>query len=108
MYPPTVTRIYFVREHSLHGIVTGIEGIQVMASIDDKVDRLLVSFKDAKVVPIYKPFFWRDAYFTRQIALMEWSDAVHDLVTVSIHTYERAPQLVRIVSFPRKTHSSNV
>lgn len=30
-----------------------------------------------------------------QIALMEWSDAVHDLVTVSIHTYERAPQLVR-------------
>ena len=30
-----------------------------------------------------------------QIALLEWSDAVHDLVTVSIHTYERAPQLVR-------------
>lgn len=30
-----------------------------------------------------------------QIALLEWSTAVHDLVTVSIHTYERAPQLVR-------------
>ncbi|KAJ7757023.1 CPSF A subunit region-domain-containing protein [Mycena metata] len=72
---PTVTRIYFVREHSLHGIVTGIEGIQIMASTEDKLDRLLISFKDAK------------------IALMEWSDAVHDLVTVSIHTYERAPQL---------------
>ncbi|KAF7366615.1 Protein CFT1 [Mycena sanguinolenta] len=71
-----VTRIYFVREHSLHGIVTGVEGIQVMASIEDKLDRLLVSFKDAK------------------IALMEWSETVHDLVTVSIHTYERAPQLI--------------
>ncbi|KAJ6591099.1 CPSF A subunit region-domain-containing protein [Mycena vulgaris] len=80
VYPPTVTRIYFVREHSLHGIVTGIEGIQVMASIDDKLDRLLVSFKDAK------------------IALMEWSDLVHDLVTVSIHTYERAPQLISMDS----------
>ncbi|KAJ7135425.1 CPSF A subunit region-domain-containing protein [Mycena crocata] len=80
IYPPTVTRIYFVREHSLHGIVTGIEGIRVMASIEDKLDRLLVSFKDAK------------------IALMEWSDAVHDLVTVSIHTYERAPQLISMDS----------
>ncbi|KAJ7779545.1 CPSF A subunit region-domain-containing protein [Mycena olivaceomarginata] len=76
----TVTRIYFVREHSLHGIITGVEGIQVMASIEDKLDRLLVSFKDAK------------------IALMEWSDTVHDLVTVSIHTYERAPQLISMDS----------
>ncbi|KAJ7747964.1 CPSF A subunit region-domain-containing protein [Mycena maculata] len=80
VYPPTVTRLYFVREHSLHGVVTGIEGIQVMGSIDDKLDRLLVSFKDAK------------------IALMEWSDTVHDLVTVSIHTYERAPQLISMDS----------
>lgn len=29
-----------------------------------------------------------------QIALLEWSTVVHDLITVSIHTYERAPQLV--------------
>ena len=28
-----------------------------------------------------------------QIALLEWSDAIHDLLTVSIHTYERAPQM---------------
>lgn len=48
----TVTRIYFVREHSLHGIITGVEGIQVMASIEDKLDRLLVSFKDAKVASV--------------------------------------------------------
>ena len=31
-----------------------------------------------------------------QIALLEWSDDLHDLVTVSIHTYERATQLVRL------------
>ena len=31
-----------------------------------------------------------------KIALLEWSDATHDVITVSIHTYERAPQLVRI------------
>jgi hypothetical protein len=33
--------------------------------------------------------------FSFQLALLEWSDAIHDLITVSIHTYERAPQLVR-------------
>ncbi|KAF6743658.1 hypothetical protein DFP72DRAFT_858478, partial [Ephemerocybe angulata] len=77
---PTVTRIYFVREHKLHGIVTGIEGVKTISSLEDKLDRLLVSFKDAK------------------IALLEWSDAVHDLVPVSIHTYERAPQLMSLTA----------
>ncbi|KAG7452675.1 uncharacterized protein BT62DRAFT_989773 [Guyanagaster necrorhizus] len=72
----TVTKFYFLREHRLHGIVTGMSGVRLMASLDDKLDRLLISFRDAK------------------IALMEWSDAVHDLMTVSIHTYERAPQVM--------------
>ncbi|KAK0240309.1 CPSF A subunit region-domain-containing protein [Armillaria nabsnona] len=72
----TVTKFYFLREHRLHGIVTGMSGVRLIASFDDKLDRLLVSFRDAK------------------IALMEWSDAVHDLITVSIHTYERAPQVM--------------
>ena len=31
-----------------------------------------------------------------QIALLEWSDSTHDLETVSIHTYERASQFVRL------------
>ncbi|KAF8886805.1 hypothetical protein BD779DRAFT_1673102 [Infundibulicybe gibba] len=74
-FPPTVTRFYFVREHRLHGIITGLEGVKVATSHEDKLDKLLVSFKDAK------------------IALLEWSDSIHDLVAVSIHTYERAPQL---------------
>ncbi|KAG6812354.1 hypothetical protein H0H92_003254 [Tricholoma furcatifolium] len=76
----TVTKFYLVREHRLHGIVTGMEGVKILSTLEDKLDRLLVSFKDAK------------------IALLEWSSAVHDLVTVSIHTYERAPQLVSLDS----------
>ncbi|KAH8992719.1 CPSF A subunit region-domain-containing protein [Lactarius akahatsu] len=78
--PPTVTRFHFVREHRLHGTVTGLESVRIMSSFEDRLDRLLVSFKDAK------------------IALLEWSTAVHDLITVSIHTYERAPQLLSLDS----------
>ncbi|KAI0259707.1 CPSF A subunit region-domain-containing protein [Gloeopeniophorella convolvens] len=76
--PPTVIRFYFIREHRLHGTVTGLESVRIMSSSEDRLDRLLVSFKDAK------------------IALLEWSAAVHDLITVSIHTYERAPQLLSL------------
>ena len=47
-----VTRLYLVREHRLHGIVTGVETVRVMSSIEDNLDRLLVSFKDAKVSSI--------------------------------------------------------
>lgn len=52
-----------------------------MSTTGDDVDRLLISFKDAKV------------------ALMEWSNELHDLSSVSIHTYERAPQMVLCFSF---------
>ncbi|KDR76540.1 hypothetical protein GALMADRAFT_246929 [Galerina marginata CBS 339.88] len=76
----TVTRFYLVKEHRLHGIVTGMEGVRLITSLEDHLDRLLVSFKDAK------------------IALLEWSDIIHDLVTVSIHTYERAPQMLALDS----------
>ncbi|KAI0784088.1 CPSF A subunit region-domain-containing protein [Abortiporus biennis] len=75
-HPLTINRIYFLREHRLHGIVTGVEKVRIVSSLEDKLDRLLVSFKDAK------------------IALLEWSDSVEDLITVSIHTYERAPQMM--------------
>jgi hypothetical protein len=47
--PPTRTRLYLVREHRLHGTVTGLEGVKIIASLEDKLDRLLISFKDAKV-----------------------------------------------------------
>ncbi|KAH8830152.1 CPSF A subunit region-domain-containing protein [Flagelloscypha sp. PMI_526] len=71
-----VLRFQLIREHTLHGIVTGLHGVKVLLSADDGLDRLLVSFKEAK------------------IALLEWSPTLYDLQTVSIHTYERAPQLM--------------
>ncbi|KIY51579.1 hypothetical protein FISHEDRAFT_56503 [Fistulina hepatica ATCC 64428] len=73
---PTVIRFRFLREFRLHGIITGLEAVKIISSLEDKLERLLVSFRDAK------------------IALLEWSDATQDLVTVSIHTYERAIQLI--------------
>ncbi|KAI0754932.1 CPSF A subunit region-domain-containing protein [Daedaleopsis nitida] len=79
-HSPTVNRFYLVREHRLHGTVTGLEAVRTVHSLEDKLDRLLVSFKDAK------------------IALLEWSDPIHDVITVSIHTYERAPQLMALDS----------
>uniref|UniRef100_V5EUY8 Uncharacterized protein n=2 Tax=Kalmanozyma brasiliensis (strain GHG001) TaxID=1365824 RepID=V5EUY8_KALBG len=64
------------RKHNLFGAVTGLQTVQTLSSDKDGRDRLLVSFKDAK------------------LALLEWNDATDDLETVSIHTYERAPQLL--------------
>ncbi|KAI6016186.1 CPSF A subunit region-domain-containing protein [Pisolithus marmoratus] len=76
----TVPRFYLVKEHAVYGTITGMEKVRTISSNEDQLDRLLVSFKDAK------------------IALLEWSESVHDLMTVSIHTYERAPQLVALDS----------
>lgn len=66
------------RNHTLFGAVTGLQRVQTLASDKDSRDRLLVSFKDAK------------------LALLEWNDAIDDLETISIHTYERAPQLLNL------------
>ncbi|KAF8324281.1 CPSF A subunit region-domain-containing protein [Cantharellus anzutake] len=75
---PTETRLYLLREFRLHGVVTGLGKVQTLATSEDGLERLLVSFKDAKV------------------SLLEWSDSAQDLITISIHTYERAPQLLTI------------
>ncbi|KAG9018279.1 mRNA cleavage and polyadenylation factor subunit [Tulasnella sp. 427] len=74
--PSTVTRLKLLREHRLHGNVTGLASVKTIASSEDGLDRLVISFRDAK------------------ISLMEWSDHIYDIVTVSIHTYERAPQVL--------------
>lgn len=42
-------KFFHVRTHRLHGIVTGLEGVKVLGSLEDGRDRLLVGFKDAKV-----------------------------------------------------------
>ncbi|KAL5476911.1 CFT1 [Sanghuangporus weigelae] len=75
IYSMTTFRFYLIREHRLHGIITGLEAVKTLSTAEDSLDRLLVSFKDAK------------------LALLEWSPEIHDLITVSIHTYERAPQM---------------
>ncbi|GJJ10703.1 hypothetical protein Clacol_004930 [Clathrus columnatus] len=74
----TVTRMYLVRSHRLHGVVIGLDRVRTLATAEDGLDRLVVSFKDAK------------------IAILEWSDAIYDLTTLSLHTYERAPQLLTL------------
>jgi cleavage and polyadenylation specificity factor subunit 1 len=94
-----VTRFYLVKEHRLHGIVTGMEAVKIVTTHEDHLDRLLVSFKDAKVSSLFLRICTMLTKFYLKIALLEWSDAIHDLITVSIHTYERAPQLVRYFFF---------
>lgn len=51
----TTPKLHLVREHRLHGIVTGLDQVQTMATTEDGLDRLLVSFKDAKVIYLAKP-----------------------------------------------------
>jgi len=74
--------------------VTGVETVRIMSSIEDSLDRLLVSFKDAKVCFIHVSERRQADHTLPQIALLEWSELIHDLLTVSIHTYERALQMV--------------
>ena len=57
---------------------------------------LLISFKDAKVRLFISLARLRWYTPSVQVALLKWSDAIYDLVTVSIHMYKRAPQLVRV------------
>ena len=83
-----------LREFRLHGVVTGLGKVQTLATSEDGLERLLVSFKDAKVGKAELSLVILLNF--AQISLMEWSDSTQDLTTVSIHTYERALQLVRL------------
>ncbi|PWN19786.1 hypothetical protein BCV69DRAFT_283888 [Microstroma glucosiphilum] len=68
-------KLWHVRTKTLFGSITGLQRTKTIESEADSKDRLLVSFRDAK------------------IALLEWDEASQDLATVSVHTYERASQL---------------
>ncbi|MCO5556062.1 hypothetical protein L7F22_009606 [Adiantum nelumboides] len=77
-------KLYHIRSHQIFGLVTGLGRCKTdsgavddvaQQTIDGERDTLIISFKDAKM------------------ALMQWSDAAADLITISIHTYERAPQV---------------
>ncbi|PWN49464.1 hypothetical protein IE53DRAFT_142664 [Violaceomyces palustris] len=69
-------RFFHLKDHNLFGVVTGLHKVETIATTEDGKDRLLVSFKDAKM------------------SLLEWSEERSDFETVSIHTYERSPQLI--------------
>ncbi|EGF98089.1 uncharacterized protein MELLADRAFT_96156 [Melampsora larici-populina 98AG31] len=70
-------KVFHVLEHQLHGIVTGLQPITTIDTHVDGLDRLLVSFKDAK------------------ITLLEWSHQQSDLVPISLHTFEKLPQITQ-------------
>jgi hypothetical protein len=46
---PTILKLHLLCKHTIHGTITGLAPIRTMASVDDGLDRLLVSLKDAKV-----------------------------------------------------------
>ena len=82
-------KLYHLRSHQIFGLVTGLGRCKTdsgavddvaQQTIDGERDTLIISFKDAKM------------------ALMQWSDAAADLITISIHTYERAPQVSEGIS----------
>ncbi|GAA5944861.1 hypothetical protein JCM3775_003540 [Rhodotorula graminis] len=59
----------------LQGHVVSLDRVQTLASKHDHAHRLLVSFRHAKMT------------------LLEWSASAHDLVPVSLHTFEKLPQV---------------
>lgn len=73
-------QISHIRSHRLHGVVTSVSVVQTLQSKRDGRDRILVSFEQAKM------------------SLLEWNDLEFDLVPVSLHTFEKLPQVVRSLS----------
>lgn len=71
-----------MRTLELHGIITGLARVRTLETGGDGLHRLLIGFREAK------------------LGLMEWSIELNDLVPVSLHSYERLPQIVR----PRRSY----
>jgi hypothetical protein len=69
----TYRTLHHLTTHQTHGTITGLAALRTIDSGIDGLDRLLVSFRDAK------------------LAILEWSRG--DIATVSLHTYERCPQM---------------
>ncbi|GAA5901725.1 hypothetical protein JCM8208_003569 [Rhodotorula glutinis] len=59
----------------LQGHVVSLDRVSTLASKHDHAHRLLVSFRYAKMT------------------LLEWSASAHDLVPVSLHTFDKLPQV---------------
>ena len=48
-FPQPSAKLSLKREYHLHGEIIGIQSIRIISSLDDGLDRLLLSFRDAKV-----------------------------------------------------------
>ncbi|EFP85411.2 uncharacterized protein PGTG_11767 [Puccinia graminis f. sp. tritici CRL 75-36-700-3] len=70
-------KLFHLCEHRLHGRVTGLQRLTTLDTQEDGLDRLLVSFQDAKMT------------------LLEWSNSAADLVPISLHTFEKLPQITQ-------------
>ncbi|GAA6007203.1 cleavage/polyadenylation factor CFT1 [Rhodotorula paludigena] len=68
-------RLEHVLTRRLHGTVANLSRVRTLATKHDGCDRILIGFLDAK------------------LSLMEWSPSAHDLVPVSLHTFEKLPQV---------------
>ncbi|GAA5932547.1 hypothetical protein JCM1841_004309, partial [Sporobolomyces salmonicolor] len=71
---PTAS-LHHLKTRRVLGTVTSLSRVRTLASKADGCDRILVSFSDAKM------------------SLMEWSQDDHDLLPVSLHTFEKLPQV---------------
>ncbi|GAA6031493.1 hypothetical protein JCM8097_006482 [Rhodosporidiobolus ruineniae] len=72
--PPTAHLVHLLTRR-LPGTIASLNRVRTLATKQDGCDRVLVSFLDAKM------------------SLMEWSESEHDLVPVSLHTFEKLPQV---------------
>ncbi|GAA5859437.1 hypothetical protein JCM8547_006821 [Rhodosporidiobolus lusitaniae] len=68
-------RLSHLLTRRLPGVVASLARVRTLASKQDGCDRILASFLDAKM------------------SLLEWSPDEHDLVPVSLHTFEKLPQV---------------
>lgn len=89
-----MARLQFVREHTVHGTITGIQRIQTIETMQDGLDRLLISFADAKVRTEPSLGAAINTLRSYQVSLLEWSSDFYDLVDISLHTFEKLPQIV--------------
>lgn len=55
-------KVYLLRQHTIFGSVTGLQAVQVRATEEDGCDRIIVSFKDARVSTLLNFQVLREAH----------------------------------------------
>jgi cleavage and polyadenylation specificity factor subunit 1 len=44
-----ISKLHLLREHRLHGVVSGLQRVRMVSTEGERIERLLISFRDAKV-----------------------------------------------------------